>query len=195
MIHCDFTFKTIHETLICLSCDCFIPALLSRKDKSRGKLVIVETRISKQLVNCSSIMKHILLFLASAASSVLSLKIVNVSRNKIVRQGEDAVLFCQTDEPFDSCSWTLPTGVSCSSSQNQCRRAMNVHYNGTESNCQVLIKKVPDSLSGSWMCSVVKDGVTRNSTQVNLVEAQPAAVDWQGGVFGTFEVRWTTGGK
>jgi len=107
----------------------------------------------------------------------------------VVRDGEDAGLFCEADQEFDSCYWYLPgeEGVKCgplTPTQSMCRSSNNIHFNGSTTNCQILIKPLKSDQSGEWTCSLIKDGVSVNST-VQITKAMQATLDWGDGIFGT----------
>eukprot|EP00092_Neocalanus_flemingeri_P041926 GFUD01045661.1.p1 GENE.GFUD01045661.1~~GFUD01045661.1.p1 ORF type:complete len:430 (-),score=121.11 GFUD01045661.1:52-1341(-) len=129
------------------------------------------------------------LFSLVLVSASHSLEVVRTSLPSIVEAGEDARLFCEADEEFDSCYWYLPgeEGVRCgplTQTQSMCRSVNNIHFNGTSTNCQILIKQLKNEQSGDWVCSLNKDGVTVNST-VQLTGAMQATLDWGEGIFGT----------
>lgn len=127
--------------------------------------------------------------------SIKGLEIVDLSPGVIIKQGEDATLYCEADTTFDSCTWYLPTGARCgplTSASTQCRSAgsvgSNILFDGSSTLCQIKIKSVKNEESGDWICSLEKDGYKVNSSSVQLIEAMPATVDWLD-VYGSMEVR------
>lgn len=118
-----------------------------------------------------------------------ALQVVRQSMPSAVRDGEDATLFCEADEEFDSCYWYLPgvEGGKCgplTPTQSMCRSTNNIHFNGSTTNCKILIKPLKNDQSGDWVCSLQKDGMAVNST-LQLTKAMKATLDWSDGIFGT----------
>merc|ERR1719347_272927 len=126
-------------------------------------------------------------FLLSLVTTSSSLNIVRQSLPSVVKDGEDAELFCEADDVFDSCYWYLPSHSRCgplTPTQSMCRSANNIHFNGSTTICKILIKGLKNDQSGDWTCSLHKDGTAANST-MHLTKAMQAQLDWEGGIFGT----------
>merc|ERR1712215_159126 len=125
--------------------------------------------------------------LATLVSVSQCIQVVRYSPPSVVKGGEDTELFCDTDTEFEHCSWYLPSGVKCgplSETQSMCRASNNIHFKGTNTSCKIQIQQVKSDQSGSWTCSISKEGGEVNTT-VELTEAMAATVDWSGGIFGT----------
>jgi len=135
-------------------------------------------------------MRHFLLIFG-VISITNCIEITQVSSDTIVKQGENAVLYCMTDEPYERCDWQMPSGNNCTYTPNAAKPCSqdNVHFNGTETNCQIVIEEVITSESGKWQCSVEKNGETADSPAFTLTEAMPATVDWKYGLYGSIEIR------
>jgi len=135
-------------------------------------------------------MRHFLLIFC-LISIKNCIRITRVSTDTIVKQGENAELFCMTDEPYERCEWHMPSENKCVYTPNAAKPCSesNVHFNGTDQNCQIVIKEVISSENGKWYCSVVKNGETANSTAFTLTEAMPANVEWKDDVYGSIEIR------
>jgi len=125
--------------------------------------------------------------LLSLVTTTSSLTIVNQSLPRVVMDGEDGELFCESDDVFDSCYWYLPSQVKCgplTPTQSMCRSANNIHFNGSSTSCRILVKPLKNDQSGDWVCSLYKDGTAVNNT-VHLTKAMQATLDWAGGFYGT----------
>ena len=86
-----------------------------------------------------------------------SIRVLSHSPPQIVLHGKNAVLFCSSDEEFDTCSWLLPNQEVCgplSTTQGMCRGAhtSNIHFNGDKTNCSIRIDDLEGPHSGSWTC-------------------------------------------
>jgi len=117
---------------------------------------------------------------------VSSFEIEDVSSSVVLKQGEDAEIFCNTDQAFDSCVWYTPTGKRCQMSvdSRMCRAYDNIHFNGSDFECRIVVKDVKLEQSGLWTCSVAKEGEEVNET-VSVTEALRATVEWDDDLFGT----------
>ena len=128
-------------------------------------------------------------FLSLLLHSALALKVVRHSPPVEVLQGEEAHLFCEADERFDSCVWELPSGARCgplSSTQSMCRSAPNIHWTGGPTNCSIRIDGLKEDQSGLWNCSLRIDNEVAVATNMEVTVGQKASVDWDGDVYGEY---------
>jgi len=126
-----------------------------------------------------------LLLLLSLPHSHLSLEITQVSQegHLVVRDGDPAVLSCETDTQEDmECTWVLPSGVQCDLNvdKRQCRSDPNVVFNGTANLCQIRINSVDEAHNGEWTCSV-RAGGNHAEAKVMVTLGRKAEVEWLGG--------------
>jgi len=128
------------------------------------------------------------LFILLCVSTTFGLEVINKSSSSVVLDGEDATLWCEGDEEFDTCTWFTPDEeTKCgplTPTQSMCRQVSNVHFNGSSTNCKILVKALKNSQSGEWTCSLEKAGVAVNSS-VLVTKAIKGSMHWGNDIYGT----------
>ena len=130
-------------------------------------------------------MLALLLLLFPVCDSRLSI-VSSVSTTSLVRSGEEAVFWCQTNSPWFLCVWKGPAGLAITKTQGQangdCIEATDsrISLTGAGTMCRLTISRIRVGDVGQYSCVLadkedVQTSVTRNfSLDVGLA----ATVKW-----------------
>lgn len=106
-------------------------------------------------------------------------------KTMLVEPGSETILSCGPGSEYYSCSWDMPSNMSCLDFKpqlsTQCRREPSVFFNGTLTSCDIVVKDVKRLHSGVWTCRMkfTEEDVEEliSKTQVDVFEK--AVVDWK----------------
>lgn len=114
--------------------------------------------------------------------SAWSINIVKNSQVQVLTPGQSVNLSCVSDEPYTSCSWTLPSGAKCAQLRpnvsTMCRAASDVLFVGNITDCQITVKNLKSEYNGQWTCGLEKESLVVERS-VELVVAQKGNLDWR----------------
>ena len=124
-----------------------------------------------------------------SGSSVLGFDFVDMSpEHMMVPEGEETDLFCATDEPYDLCTWTLPSGDKCMAVADQmgdvaCKHDSSISFDLSEHSCGIHISEVSPDHTGEFRCDIIvnsasDDPVDKIHTMFNVTVAVQAKVSF-----------------
>ncbi|XP_023347584.1 cell adhesion molecule 4 [Eurytemora carolleeae] len=122
--------------------------------------------------------------LALSGEEVFGIKILSISEKLLAKPGSDIKISCGGDSPFTWCSWILPSNASCSDlgvgRNQQCRREPNLRFNGTDTECNVVLKNVKREHSGTWICGMYDSSTNETSSLSTILDVfEEASLDFK----------------
>ena len=117
------------------------------------------------------------------------LSIVNsVDTQTLVKSGEDATFWCETNRPWFLCVWKGPAGLAITKTQGQANSDCiespdpRISLTGSGNTCSLSIKKISTRDAGDYSCVLAdKEDVQTVTRNINLEVGVGATVKWMEG--------------